>query len=31
MSYNLFLSEIFAALGNEDHAAEIAIAYFEEI
>lgn len=31
MSYTLFLSEIFAALGDADHAAEIAITCFEEI
>lgn len=31
MRYNLFLSEIFAALGDVDRAAEITIAYFEEI
>lgn len=31
MAYNLFLSEIFAAIGDIGRAADIAIAYFEEI
>ena len=31
MGYSLFLSEIFATLGDSDRAAEIAITCFEEI